>query len=275
VEPSPLLRSVTTEADLSRQPAAVNHPTVRQVVTDRLRAMILRGDLQAGSALDENALANLLGVSRTPLREAIQRLDDEGLVETIPRRGAYVKALTVKDAIEVAELREVLEAFAFRKAAPVLDDEDIARVRELHEAYRRACLREDAESAIQADVAFHDYVIQRSGNDRLREFTRRLSLLMLALRLESRISATAFGPSRDDHLPLVEALATRDPDVAEQAIRGHIRNTLQEFQELSQSAQALPQGAQTAPSGGADGGAPGVDARRQRQRGDDPTRAGR
>ena len=224
------------------------HPTIAQLVTDELRGRILRGDLEPGARLDMDALAEDLDVSRTPLQGAVERLADEGLVEVIPRRGAYVAEPTVQDALEMAQLREALEAFAFRTVASHITDDDLARLTELHQAYHDASVQEDSEAAIRADIAFHDYVIQRSGNERLIHFVRRLSILMVALRVSCRMEPVPFLGTREDHLPLLEALASRDAEVAEAAIRRHIRGTQQDLvrrmhEEPVETASAEPMSA--------------------------------
>ncbi len=217
------------------------NPTSAQIVADTLRERILSGDMEPGTRIYESQLAEALGMSATPVREAIQRLADEGLIEFIPRRGTYVKQLTLRDAVEIAELREVLETFVFRKAACNITDDDLARLKELHQAFHDACIKADGESAVQADIAFHDGVAQLANNERLRESLRRLSALRACYHIARyKKDASEHFRDRDDHVPLLEALASRDPDIAEAAIREHVQNAHQRVIRWMEDAREGP-----------------------------------
>jgi len=152
-----------------------------EFATDELRARIFSGQLKGGTRLSEEELAQKLGVSRTPIRDALRRLADEGLVHVSPHRGTHVHELTPQDAIEMTVLRETLEALAFRTVAPVITDDDVARLQALYEANREACIEGEFEAVVETDTAFHDFVVRRTGNRRLMDFARRLSVLRLAL----------------------------------------------------------------------------------------------
>ena len=215
-------------------------PTVTQFVTDELRARILRGELAPGADVDENELARDLDVSRTPVRYAVRHLAHDGLVELVPRRGARVKRFDLRDALNTMEVRTALEALAFRKVAPHIADEDLVRLRELHHAVRDACDEGDYKTVVEADLAFHDYVVQRSGNDQLIDFAGKLSIVMAAAFWIGghNKNASAFSRQRDDHLPLLNALASRDGEAAEAAIRAHIDDSEQYILRLMAEDQA-------------------------------------
>lgn len=216
-------------------------PTITQAVTDELRRRIVHGELGPGARINYNEVAQELGVSPTPVRDAAQRLADDGLVELSPRRSACVRQLTLQDAREMTMLREALEALAFRIVAPHITDDDLARLRELHQANYEACVEGDYTAAVEADTAFHHHVVRRTGNERLMDFLRRLSVLRAALRISLyKMKASVLSRTRDDHLALIDALATRDSDIAEAAIRKHVRTTHQEFVEWTQGAAAQP-----------------------------------
>lgn len=204
----------------------MDHPTIADVVTTELRARVLRGELEPGADLNEAELAQDLRVSRTPVREAIRRLADEALAELIPRHCARVKQLTLKDVLELTELREALEVLAFRKLAPVITDEDLSRLGQIHEAYRSAGNDEDFDQAVELDTAFHRYIAEKAQNDRLMDFMRKVAIFTTYVRIRSykKNALTPFR-SQDHHVPLLDALASRDPDAAERAIRSHIANT--------------------------------------------------
>jgi DNA-binding GntR family transcriptional regulator len=217
----------------------MTHRTMAQLATDELRRSILQGELPAGTRLAEDELGQRLGVSRTPIREALRRLADEGLVRITPHRGTYVNEFTVQDAVEMTVLREALEALAFRLVAPRITDADLARLHELHQANHDACVQGDFDAVVETDSAFHAYVVQRTGNRRLMDFMRRISVLNLALWLgvyRRLLRAEDLYRTRDNHLPLVAALAKREPDFAEAAVRQHVRVTHEEFVDWVQAA---------------------------------------
>lgn len=204
--------------------------TMSDSVADEVRSRILRGDLEAGTRLKERELAQELGVSATPVRDALQRLSEEGLVSIVPQKGASVRELTLEDAIEMTEFRELIEAFAFRKVAPEITDEDLAHLTALNRSYVGACDARDYDALVQADMAFHDYVVERAGNGRIAECSRRLSLQMIYYRIDPDLITTAELPLlRDHHEPLIAALAGRDPDAAEAALRAHVRKKHEDF----------------------------------------------
>src|SRR5699024_3570602 len=140
---------------------------LRDVVFNTLRRAILRGELKPGERLMEIQLANKLGVSRTPIREAIRKLELEGLVLMIPRKGAEVAEITEKNLRDVLEVRCALEELAVQLAC---DRIDRARLRELHAAaahFKEVLGNADITELAEADEAFHDVIFQATGNNRL------------------------------------------------------------------------------------------------------------
>ena len=219
----------------------MKYPTVAQIVTDQLRKRILEGDLEPGARLTEAQLAEDLDVSQTPVRDAFRRLADEGLIELVPRTGAYVKELTVQKAIEMSELREALEALAFRTLAPHVTADDLEELARLHRDIYQSAIEEDARGTITMDIAFHDYVARRAGNGMLADFLSRLSVLRVCLYItrHSNYPLILHG-EQTSHLRLVEALATRDPDIAGNAIRHHLQAAHQEFAKSLAEAEEHP-----------------------------------
>ncbi len=118
---------------------------LREVVFLTLRRQILRGELKPGERLMEISLANKLGVSRTPIREAIRKLEHEGLVVMIPRRGAHVAEITRQELNDVLEIRKSLETLAITKACDYMTDRDIHELREAEEAFAIQIARRDAD----------------------------------------------------------------------------------------------------------------------------------
>jgi DNA-binding GntR family transcriptional regulator len=229
-------------------PGPAIHPTIAHAVAHDLRMRILRGEYPPGTRLKEQQVARQLGVSATPVRDAIRQLAEAGLLELVPNRGAFVKKFTLGDISEMAQLREILEVAAFREAARRITDEDLARLKEYDRVYQDAWAGSDYETGVEADLQFHQYVCEMAGNRRLADMTARLSILAAWLHLlRLRGGMLPLTRVRDDHLLLVDALASRDPDVAEAETRRHIRGTTGELLEWMRAAEsALP----PAPEGG-------------------------
>jgi DNA-binding GntR family transcriptional regulator len=141
--------------------------SLREQVYDFLRAEMARGGLQPGGFLDLNELASRLGVSRTPLREALLHLESQGFVTVLPRRGFRLNPLTLDDIRHFYEIIGALEAAALRSVGASLGPADFARMRQLDRAMARAVAARDFDRYYEANLAFHDVYLRRSGNARL------------------------------------------------------------------------------------------------------------
>jgi DNA-binding GntR family transcriptional regulator len=155
-------------ADAPRLEAApLQTRSLREQVYDVLRAEMARGGLQPGAFIDLNSLASRLGVSRTPLREALLHLESQGFVTVLPRRGFRLNALTLDDIRHFYEIIGALEAAALRSVGPSLGPADFARMRALDVAMTDAVAARDFDRYYQANLAFHDVYLRRSDNARL------------------------------------------------------------------------------------------------------------
>ena len=140
---------------------------LRDVVFNTLRQAILRGELKPGERLMEIQLANKLGVSRTPIREAIRKLELEGLVLMIPRKGAEVAEITEKNMLDVLEVRRALEELAVKLACERITEEEIQELKDAADAFQKILSEKDITKIAEADEAFHDVIFKSTGNDRL------------------------------------------------------------------------------------------------------------
>lgn len=198
-------------------------PSLAETAATRLRAEIVSGELPAGSRLAEAAVAQRLGVSRVPVREALVLLEREGLVEFTPTGRACVKALSPRDFEELYVLRLALEPVAARLAAPVLKV-DCRRLEENLAATRRArSLRE----VTTLDLEFHEIILEASGNRRLLTLWRSLrGELELWLGRLHRHHQTLTSETREEtigaHLVILEAFALETPASCERLMRRHI-----------------------------------------------------
>ena len=144
-----------------------NYKPLRDVVFESLRTAILEGKLKSGQRLMEVQLAEQLGVSRTPIREAIRKLELEGLVIMLPRKGAYVADMSFKDLIDVLEIRASLEGLAASLASGRRRDEDIEGLEKLAREFEESVKSGDIEEVLKKDVEFHEYIFSLANNKKL------------------------------------------------------------------------------------------------------------
>lgn len=195
--------------------------TEAQRVYRALKRDLLAAAFAPGQPLAETALSQRYGASRTPLREALQRLNADGLVRIEPRRGAFVQALTVADFLEINELRSILEPHAARLAATRLAPDALGRLAAEHAAINPlAPDDDDVRRLARLDGDVHAAIAQASGN---------LRLARLILGLDDMMQIMRVSDMRRRHRETLEslgeilaALAARDPDAAEAALRRHI-----------------------------------------------------
>lgn len=197
---------------------------LRDVVFNTLRRAILRGELKPGERLMEIQLANKLGVSRTPIREAIRKLELEGLVLMIPRKGAEVAEITEKNLRDVLEVRCALEELAVQLAC---DRIDRIKLKELHAAaeYFREILDSDDITAIgEADEAFHDVIFAATENERLIQLLNNLREQMYRYRIEYLKKKECHPQLLQEHAAIIKAIEDRDKGKATEITTQHIEN---------------------------------------------------
>lgn len=199
---------------------------LREVVFLTLRKAILKGELQPGERLMEIALANRLGVSRTPVREAIRMLEHEGLVVMKPRRGAQVAKITEQELNDVLEVRKSLEMLAASKACERMTEEDMTAMRDAAEEFRKLALDPgcDLTALTEADVAFHDTIYSGTGNRRLIQILENLREQMYRFRFEYMKDASIRESLISEHEEIMRAVAARDSELAAELIGDHIDN---------------------------------------------------
>ncbi|WP_433145864.1 GntR family transcriptional regulator [Actinomadura nitritigenes] len=191
---------------------------------DAVRRMILSGEAAAGSRLGEAELAETLGLSRTPVREALQRLGADGLVEVLPHRGARVVQWTRRDLEEIFELRSLLEPYAAARAARLAPGEDVlADLLGQCDAMEAAVAAGDLPRVARLNSLFHAAVIDASRNRRLPAMLTSVMHAPLIVGTFRRYDAGEMARSMNHHRELVAAMAAGDPDWAESVMRAHIR----------------------------------------------------
>lgn len=197
---------------------------LRDVVFQTLRESILKGEMKPGERLMEIHLANRLGVSRTPIREAIRMLELEGLVTMVPRRGAQVAQISPKGLKDVLEVRQALEALAMELACERITEEEIGSLRKACDAFQEATRTRDAVMIARADVELHDIIVAAGRNDRLAQMVANLSQQMYRYRLEHIRDESQYPRLIEEHEEIFRCIRNRDREAGAAATRRHVRN---------------------------------------------------
>ena len=198
---------------------------LRDVVFNTLRQAILKGELKPGERLMEIQLANKLGVSRTPVREAIRKLELEGLVLMIPRKGAEVAEITRQDMEDVLEVRTALEELAVKDACDHITDAQLSELKKASNEFKKVLLEgKDLVTCADADMHFHNVILSATNNRRLIQMLNNLSEQMYRYRMEYLKDERTHKTLIDEHDAIRRALKKHDKTKAGAAIRVHIDN---------------------------------------------------
>ena len=225
------------------KPETMSTPSLRRQAYDHLQRKILSGDLRAGMVVSEQSIASEIGMSRTPVREAIRDLEQEGVLEQVPRYGTIVKELQRRDLAELYELREALEPYAVAQAAGRLPVEELAKlkrfcdeiavlIKELNDTRRHALDAAQMRRLLSADLGFHLVLLRAAGNRRLMKIVT-----------DSRLLTGVFGTPRqehtgevlqetlDYHTQILKAVESGNQDRARKLMAEHIRLSRQQSLE--------------------------------------------
>ncbi|MGE5373080.1 MAG: GntR family transcriptional regulator [Solirubrobacterales bacterium] len=201
-----------------------NYKPLREVVFEALREAIMSGALPPGERMMEVQLAEELGVSRTPVREAIRKLELEGFVVMIPRKGAYVAGISLKDVADVFEIRTALEALAAGLAAERITDEELEEMERIVVLKSEAIKNNDLELLIETDTQFHEVLYRASRNEKLFQIINNLREQIQRFRTTSLASPGRMRLALEEHKKIIEALSERNISLAQQLAQDHIEN---------------------------------------------------
>jgi DNA-binding GntR family transcriptional regulator len=199
-------------------------PNLRERVYEILKRAIIFQEIPPGQKIDEESVAKQLGVSRTPIRESLCRLENEGIVKIIPRRGAFVVKHSKERIIEILLVREVLEGCAARLAVDHIDERTIEEMKSLFKDFSEANIRDRSRDYTQADLRFHTLIVKKSKNSWLMSLMNILNDHIQMLRLRTVALEGRPEHSLLEHIKIIEALGKRNPSLAESLMRKHIRN---------------------------------------------------
>ena len=197
---------------------------LRDVVFNTLRKAILKGELKPGERLMEIVLAERLGVSRTPVREAMRKLELEGLVVMIPRRGAQVANITEKDLNDVLEVRIALENLSIENACARMTEEQLAELKKAGRYFEETIKEGNLVKLAEADVAFHEVIYKASDNRRLNQVLNNLREQIYRYRVEYLKEEETRNVLVKEHEEIYEAIKNRDVKKAQEISFRHIEN---------------------------------------------------
>jgi DNA-binding GntR family transcriptional regulator len=197
-----------------------------------LRQAIVRGEFEPGQQLSENVLAANLGVSRTPVREALARLRDDRLVEIIPQLGTFVSRISPQAVGDAQFIREALECAAVRRAAELAGEDDVAKLEENLHAQGRAAESDDLDAFYVLDDSFHRSLCDLSGHLAVWAVSERAKSHLNRVRRLSLGQPNYPREMVDEHRAVVAAISDHDPDAAEDLLRHHLRMVLREVPRL-------------------------------------------
>lgn len=204
-----------------------NYKPLREIVFESLREAIIHGRLKPGERLMEVQLAEEMGVSRTPVREAIRKLELEGFVVMIPRKGAYVASISVKDIVDVFEVRAALEGLAAGLAAERATSDELEDMeRAVHHIYEVSNGR-DLGTLVEKDTVFHELIYKASRNQRLVQIVTHLKEQIQRFRTTSLAVPGRGKHAVEEHKGIVEAISERNVELAASLAREHIENAEQ------------------------------------------------
>lgn len=200
---------------------------LRDVVYNTLRQAILRGELRPGERLMEIQLANKLGVSRTPVREAIRKLELDGLVLMIPRKGAEVADISEKSLKDVLEVRKALEELAVQLTCEKISKVQIAELRQAAEEFKKIVKSSDVTQIAEADVRFHDVIYMATDNQKLIQLLNNLREQMYRYRVEYLKRPEVYPQLIQEHEEIIRQIERREKERAADITCRHIDNQVE------------------------------------------------
>lgn len=201
-----------------------NYQPLRDVIFNTLREAIIVGELKPGERLMEVQLSEKMGVSRTPVREAIRKLELEGLVDMVPRKGAQVAVLSVKNIMDVLEVRATLDGLATELSAERITQEELKELENVQKQFINYVLKENLQGCIKKDVEFHDIIYRSSRNDKLIQIVSNLREQIQRFRI---IYLKDYRSTKDiikEHEEILNAVSNKHSDTAREVAQIHIKN---------------------------------------------------
>jgi DNA-binding GntR family transcriptional regulator len=204
---------------------------------EQIKEAILKIYFAPGTQLQIESLVSELGISRTPIREALLRLEKDGLVRVVPRVGFFVKEFTHHDLEELYEVREVLESRAVKNAVSNLSDEDLDLIDQILDLSVTAVQANDVDKFLEVEIQFHNFLTEHSQNAYLISVLESLRDLSYRWRMLSLRSRESLAISMEEHLNIARATRNKDAELASQLMAEHIRNARQRIMEIVKASE--------------------------------------
>ncbi|WP_163269467.1 GntR family transcriptional regulator [Chelativorans alearense] len=198
--------------------------TLSRIALEAIERLIADGSLKSGDRVNESQLAEILGISRGPIREAVHSLEQMGLLVSVTNKGMFVRALSLEEAQHLYELRSALAGLAGRLIAVRGTEEDISALVALVDEMDVAVSKDDAETYFRLNLDFHEKLIGAAGNPALQATYQRIVKQLLLMRRRGLVQAHNIRISNEEHRVIVNALRARNADAAETAMRVHVEN---------------------------------------------------
>ncbi|WDV46005.1 GntR family transcriptional regulator [Clostridiaceae bacterium M8S5] len=212
-----------------------NYKPLREIVFNHLREAIIKGVLKPGERLMEIQLAEKLGVSRTPVREAIRKLELEGLVIMVARKGAYVADVSLNDIINIFEIRGALEELAAQLATERISDQELMLLQAKHAEFEACFYKDDNDLKLQKDIEFHDIIYKATRNNRLISMLDGLREQIGRYRKTYMNSFDLAHKAGVEHEKLLSAIVNKDGNVAKECARAHIESLKENILQQSKN----------------------------------------
>lgn len=214
---------MTNETEPRLEPINLDtYQPLREAICESLRNAIKNGKLKPGERLMEVQLAEELGISRTPVREAIRKLEQEGYVIMLPRRGTYVSSVSVHDVQEIFEIRTALEKLSTGLAARRIENDELEQLQKLLTIIEGYIEKRDIDNIVKTDIEFHDLLYHVSRNERLSGIISNLKEQLARFRTLSMSYPGRLEETLEEHREMVEAIASGDVEAAREAAERHM-----------------------------------------------------
>ncbi len=212
---------------------AIQKKTLHEEIADNLREMIMSGELREGDKIKENVLCDMMGISKTPLREALRVLSAEGLIRLVPNRGSYVTTPTFEEIKEMFDVMRVLEGVCARTAVEKMRNRDLSKLEKLHQKLEENFRRKDQKEYIHQNNLYHAFVQELAGNKTLNQIVNGLRQKILLYRFQSLNLPGRFEQSIQEHRSLLAAFRDKDPKKAEMLMKSHLKKQCDAMGQLA------------------------------------------
>ena len=212
----------------------IEKKTLHEEIANNLRELIMSGELQEGDKIKEDELCSSMGISKTPLREALRVLSVEGLIQLVPNRGSFVSTPTFEEIREMFDVMSVLEGICARAAAKKMSAKDLATLEKLHNKLEKNFKRRAQREYIRINNQFHSFVQELAGNRTLNQIVNGLRQKILLYRYQSLNLPERFEQSIQEHRDLIEAFRKKDSKKAETLMRRHLKTQCDALEKLAE-----------------------------------------